>query len=231
MIEYQNSKIFIVMRHGERADMVGGHKMKLNQFDPELTENGMNQAISIGKEIRKFFEGKINFSQSNIVVLSSPFARTLQTSKFVIEGISHKNNTIIIDNGLSEYIKKDGFISNPSEFLEYYNNNEYLLSYLGNVKIVENSPTISLPYYPESFDKCLIRYRETLNRLTKKYSMENFDIIIIVTHGYGVQIMSEIMNISDNIYEYDFCTTHMFTYNLESMEFSFIKELKPISND
>jgi broad specificity phosphatase PhoE len=219
----------IVMRHGERMDCVDENQQKFHKHDPELTEKGYKQAFSIGEQILFFLtENNKSLSKMKIRIVSSPFARTLQTAKGVIETLQWADKCITTDNGLSEYIKKDGFSSNPSNFLELLNHNQMLLKEFTDIKIEAAQPSLELPTYPEPFDKCLFRYRETHKRLVEKFIVqENVDLLIIVTHGYGVQIMSEQMQVSEDVFEYDFCSTHIFNYDQNQKTFRHLLELKP----
>ena len=46
-----NKKVIIVMRHGERIDLVDRKKQRLKEYDPELTALGKKQAKEIGQRV------------------------------------------------------------------------------------------------------------------------------------------------------------------------------------
>ena len=54
-------KSLIIVRHGERIDCVDSKSNQLlSEYDPELTEKGINQAKDIGKQIKKCLKKEIN---------------------------------------------------------------------------------------------------------------------------------------------------------------------------
>jgi len=225
-------KIVIVMRHAERSDMSYDGKSKFNIQDPEITDKGYKQAYCIGQQLSQILE-RLSFPDKGenlkLVCVSSPFARTLQTAKTVLSGLNSSHIKIICENGLSEFISKETFESSPSSFLEILQQNPLLLEELSDLEVETFSPQSELPNYPESFNSCVERYRETHRKLIKKCLIEqDYNIILMVTHGYGVQIISEMMNISEEVYEYDFCNTQIFSYNSSCNEFKYIQQINPI---
>lgn len=46
-----NKKVIIVMKHGERIDLVDRKKQRLKEYDPELTALGKKQAKEIGQRV------------------------------------------------------------------------------------------------------------------------------------------------------------------------------------
>ena len=54
-------KAIIVMRHGERIDCISKSSQILSEYDPELTEKGIEQAKDIGKQLKKSLNKEVNF--------------------------------------------------------------------------------------------------------------------------------------------------------------------------
>jgi broad specificity phosphatase PhoE len=220
-------KIIVVIRHGERADLAGD-EVKLNLSDPELTETGRSQAYDTGYRLKEILD-EIFCSQPEIAILSSPFARTLETAKFVKNGLGY-NLPIIIENGLSEFITKSWFKSNPKEFLSYENKNELLIKELMNEIIIDNSLS-NLPEFPESTNKCIERFNNTLELIVYNYLIKKgFDVVILITHVYGMHILCQKMNIPFDLFDIEYCSTFIFKYNMNSNKFTFEKNFYPISN-
>jgi hypothetical protein len=122
-ISQNKERLIIIMRHGERTDLAG-FTTEINEYDPELTENGKNQAYEAGKRLNEFLELKFkerqeNFKHKNISIISSPFTRTLETAKYMKNGLE-LNIPIFVENGLSEFISKAWFRNSPIDFLCYY---------------------------------------------------------------------------------------------------------------
>ena len=123
----QNNKInniFIaIMRHGERIDNT---KLKINQesqkYDPELTFEGMKQAINAGIQLHNYFiEEKIELNEINIY--NSPSLRTLQTGILAAGAVDYSDQiekTIRIITDLNETSVEGGFENNKEESPIYY---------------------------------------------------------------------------------------------------------------
>ena len=99
------------MRHGERADLLPNAnflKLKFGKYDSELTDLGKIQAketgIKIKNMISKHFEID-NLNHLNIRILSSPFARCIQSANVLSKVLKlDKDKDIYIEYGLSEYL-------------------------------------------------------------------------------------------------------------------------------
>jgi hypothetical protein len=241
------------MRHGERTDLAG-LTTEINQFDPELTENGKNQAFEAGKRLKEFLELKYSEQKENllnkkIAIVSSPFTRTLETAKYMKNGLE-LNIPIFIENGLSEFISKGWFRNSPIEFLCYYKlfnsnkgdliqnnsnqneeieiiNKEYFLNEFMHEVILNQSVT-RLPEFPESTHKCISRFQKTLDSLILYYFLKkNFDIFILVTHVFGIQALCEKMEIPVDYYDVEYCSTFVFNFNEDTAKFKFLSFFHP----
>ena len=117
-------KSMIIMRHGERIDCLDSQKNKqlLSEYDPELTEKGIRQAIDIGNQIKKSIKKEIN----TINVYSSPFTRTLMTGLNLVKKLNLKKNNIYITNSLFEIASENNFKYFPLKSLLINNKNKNL---------------------------------------------------------------------------------------------------------
>jgi broad specificity phosphatase PhoE len=230
----QNRKQIVIIRHGERIDCIDDKLSQavLHESDPELTELGLKQAFSIGEQLSQEFNNKA----TRYTIVSSPFSRTLMTASHLINGLKSKSNKIEIalkiDNGLSEFISKS-FKECPKKQIALFSDNEnhskYLKEYItDDFENFRNHgiETIELfPEHPESMSSAIKRYASAIKRIREECS-ENSDIILIITHGYGVQIMCEELNIGDFL-GVDFCETFVFEEN-EDKSTKFLKNIKPV---
>jgi broad specificity phosphatase PhoE len=199
-----NEKLIIVIRHGERTDLAG-EEVKMHSSDPELTEQGKAQAYSTGLRIKEIIEDYID--SPDIAIISSPFSRTIQTAKYVKNGLG-LNLPIHLENGLSEFITKNWFRDAP--VLAYENKNEILMQELMNEVILDNS-FMAFPEFPESTNRCIERLHNTLDLLIYNYLMKKgFDIVILITHVYGMQVLSQRMNIPFDLFDIEYCSTFIF---------------------
>jgi broad specificity phosphatase PhoE len=179
-----NEKHIIVLRHGERSDYAGLIP-KLNRYDPELTDKGKKQALLTGELIKSHFG---NMHDLKIAALCSPFARTIQTAKNVIDAMG-LNHDILIDNSFSEYINHSFDNNHPINFLTVYNKIDELREDLGSTNLVYLDE--KLPVF-ENEEMVKDRIIKSLYRKVEKYFInENYDAIFIFTHGTPVNILNQ----------------------------------------
>jgi bisphosphoglycerate-dependent phosphoglycerate mutase len=97
-MDYIGDKLIIAVRHGERTDHAG-LTPKLGAFDPELTDKGKMQAYEAGEMVRKYLlEERMLSDLPRIIIATSPFARTLQTTKYFKQGLSGVELNLSSDN-------------------------------------------------------------------------------------------------------------------------------------
>ena len=118
-----NNRFIAVMRHGERIDNTDfSPKQELPEFDPELTYEGMKQAINIGLQLRNYFL-KEEYVINDINIFNSPSTRCLQTgllSAGAVDYIDKLEKVIRIITDLNETSVKGGFENNKEESPIYY---------------------------------------------------------------------------------------------------------------
>ena len=243
-------KVIIVMRHGERIDFPDKinyeEKRKLNKNDPELTKRGIFQSKNIGEQILKRLD--INLSEINLFI--SPFTRTIMTSLNVIKKLKEKFNSIKINyyiiKDLSEYLSERMFSEFSFKDLLYYNHNnkelqklyEEFISMNNKIEFKELFNDSITVKYPEKFKDGIKRYEYLSDKILEfiKKKTNNNSINIIVSHGYGVQIITTKLFESDcingkealkkEVFVVDFCTSYCF--NLEKNKLKYIGDMNPI---
>ena len=237
-------KSIIIMRHGERIDCVDSLKNNqiLSEYDPELTEKGIKQAKDIGNQIKKSIKKEID----TLNIYSSPFTRTIMTGLYLAKILNLKNNNIFITNSLFEIASENNFKYFPIDSLLINNknkkNNVYEKFILNNIKNLENC--IIKEYknrennikYPETFNEAVERYNKIAEDLFEEIiKNENNSLNIIVTHGYGVQIITEyLFNKTKNkeelfkkeVFFVDYCTSYCFNF-LTNKDIKFIGRIEP----
>ena len=238
------------MRHGERIDFPDKinyeEKRKLNKNDPELTKRGIFQSKNIGEQILKRLD--INLSEINLFI--SPFTRTIMTSLNVIKKLKEKFNSIKINyyiiKDLSEYLSERMFSEFSFKDLLYYNHNnkelqklyEEFISMNNKIEFKELFNDSITVKYPEKFKDGLKRYENLSDKILEfiKKKTNNNSINILVSHGYGVQIITTKLFESDcingkealkkEVFVVDFCTSYCF--NLEKNKLKYIGDMNPI---
>jgi len=235
-------KSIIIMRHGERIDCIDSQKNKqiLSEYDPELTEKGILQAKDIGKQIKKSIKNEINI----LNIYSSPFTRTIMTGLNLAKKLNLKNNNIYITNSLFEIASENNFKYFPLKSLLINNKNKNLYEkfILNDIKSLENCTLIkykddeNIIKYPETFNEAIDRYNKIAEELFKEIiENKNNSLNIIVTHGYGVQVITEyLFNKTKNKDELlktedffvDYCTSYCFNF-INKIEIKFIGRIDP----
>ena len=99
--------MFFLVRHGERGD---AHVAKQEErdkvekpFDVHLTQVGHEQALKTGvyinKKVKELIEKGELDHDAKVKLVSSPYYRTLQTSKMIAEGLEGNivNNTVYVE--------------------------------------------------------------------------------------------------------------------------------------
>ena len=237
-------KSIIVMRHGERIDCIDELKnnQELSEYDPELTKKGIKQAKDIGTQIKKSLKKEMN----TLNIYSSPFTRTIMTGINLAQKLNIKKNNISIVNSLFEIASKNNFnyfplssllISNKSSQKKLYE--KYILNdanKLNNFTINEFKQNEKGIQYPENFNDAIKRYNEIAGMLFDEIlKNENNSLNVIVTHGYGVQIITEFLFEKTNNKEellkqedffVDYCTSYCFNF-VKDKEIKFIGRIDP----
>lgn len=177
-----------IARHGNRIDFVNPQWFDTAErpYDPHLSDDGIIQAKLLGKRL---------VGKGITQIFASPFLRTVQTANAVAETL---DLSIKLDWGLCEWLNPDWMDAMP-ETLPW--------------KILaQNYPRIDLSYqacssfrltnaenpsYPETWEACLARTRETVRGLVAEYPDEN---ILFVGHAASVigTAMGLVANISEN---------------------------------
>ena len=132
----KHSKLLILTRHGQRIDLSQLKKLQKHpKDDPELTAVGREQAVKMGKIIKKYVQDLNDFEQTSFLIVTSPFSRTLQTTIGLIEGYEFKEYALKVDNRLCEVIFPEFVDGPPSDYLCLYNKPKVLNSEIGNKNI------------------------------------------------------------------------------------------------
>ena len=119
----KDNRYIAIMRHGERIDNTNFKKnQELPKYDPELTYEGMKQAINVGIQLNNYLRDE-NIELNEINIFNSPSSRTLQTGILAAGAVDYsdeieKNIRIITD--LNETSVEGGFENNKEESPIYY---------------------------------------------------------------------------------------------------------------
>ena len=199
----EEEKIILICRHSERIDFSKERSnQRLKKGDPELTENGIQLAKTLGQKIAQEFKYYIDNNKISLYV--SPFTRTLETAIILRNEMQNNlkkvNQQLIIIQDLGEcniyeynlypnilYLNKD----EDEKQKELYN--ELIIN-----KINQGNINYEINYIKNNKDE--IKHPETLKESDERYikifkkildnelmnDKNDSNLIIIVTHGEGV---------------------------------------------
>jgi len=186
--------LLIFIRHGERSDKVG-RTPTFHKYDPELTENGKRQAFDIGKKLSNYLMNNYPLFK-NIEIISSPFARTIQTSKYILNGLittdyPNIQNSIKLNFYFSEYIKTEFPTFNFPIFLVVKNDIHKLLPDLHNTELIfHNEPNNIISQRYEDEEICHKRIQNGVKALLKNMIDDENKVIIVVSHGDPINFVN-----------------------------------------
>lgn len=226
--ENNNEIIIVIIRHGERADLAGC-EIKFDLYDPELTSKGIKQAYEAGCRLKEILD-LLKPKNKKIAILTSPFSRCIMTAKYVKNGMNY-NLPLFLENGLCEFVNRQWFKESPKNFLCFLKNNNLLFQELSNEIIIDNS-LANLPEFPESTNKCTDRFSNAFDAVIEQYALKTgFNVVVLVTHFFGIQCLCEKMNIPLDNFDIEYCSTFVFRFNKDNKEFKFENNFYPIDEE
>jgi isoleucyl-tRNA synthetase len=160
---------YFVMRHGE-TDGTVAHRMSSDPDLYHLTEKGE----------REVAEAALRLAIKPTMIFASPFARTRESAAIAAEELSFPQENIIFDERIREF--NLGELSGKTK--------KEWLSFRSGLAFDETVPG------GESYQGAKNRFGDFLYDLESRYSNE---IILIVTHGVGLECLSVIAEGLDKI--------------------------------
>jgi broad specificity phosphatase PhoE len=236
----QNTKKFIIFtRHGERTDHVG-LTPKLYKFDPELTPRGVEQAKEIGAKLRQKLVIEMGIESDSIAIVSSPFGRTLQTSKEIVKELkpniseytsstTTREDKIYVNNLLSELIDATFCGEMPKDFLSIHTDSLILKEELKHVNLHFMNELDKLPTL-ENIKECQYRMNSLVKEMVDCFFLkENKDAIVLVSHGLPIDLLN--LNVQYpgpfGMQNICYCATFIHSYDSEKKEFEFVEKITP----
>jgi len=239
MINKNTKKYIIFTRHGERTDHVG-LTPKLYKFDPELTQKGIEQAKEIGAKLRQKLVNEMGIESDSIEIISSPFGRTLQTSKEIIKeikpntsdyisSVSSRDDKIYVNNLLSELIDASFCGEMPKDFLSIHTDSLILKEELEHINLHFMNELNKLPTI-ENIEECQHRMNLLIEEMVDCFFIkENKDAIVLVSHGTPIDLLN--LNVQYpgpfGMKNICYCATFIHAYDSVKKEFQFIEKITP----
>jgi len=219
------SLIFVV-RHGERADNAGIEEQKLIEmtFDPHLTTLGTKQASLTGSFIQNRVSDSIaaqliSEAPPKYLIITSPFLRCVQTAYHIAQSLgvdSIYKKTLHIHDLLCEFLGANFYSKDPLPDVYIRSMDKSLHTKYFDFEVKDGWVKECIPpTYPESFASFAQRveygYRYLKDYLKSEAEYKNL-IVIMVTHGYGVQVILEVTEQFDVTKDIDYCSVQQIYY-------------------
>ena len=198
-MENNKTKYILLTRHGERIDNVNPSNQILPQDDPELTKKGKEQALKMGDKIYEYLKQKknIEITSKNIIILSSPFSRTIQTSINLLKSFSlsnYESRLLHIDNKICELIFPYSVSNMPNKYLSifikpdlnnnYFNKLEEFEQRQINIANINSISVEELPNRYESEKDVFTRLEKCFDQILNSTLLdEELEIVNLVLHA------------------------------------------------
>ena len=210
----RNNRYLAIIRHGERIDSTGfKDNQELPKFDPELTYQGMIQAINIGNQLRNLFRYEYNLEINELNIFTSPSTRTMQTGILTAGTVDYMEKiekVIRVITDLNETSVKGGFENNKEESpIFYHRDKDKNLNILFNKYVNNLTKNRNYRFSDLDFSSMLGKeYYEDLNVMKKRcenvitniknfeestFEKDNNTLNIVTTHQLNVSNMVEFL--------------------------------------
>jgi len=227
----KSNNLIILVRHGERMDRVG-LRPTFHPFDSELTPRGKEQAFELGQSLSDYLQ-KNYPDHKSINIYSSPFARTIQTSKNIMKGIftfndrtNNENNKFNLENtiNINYYFSE---VDEPSDFddpdfksfIVLFNKYELIEKEIDDTKLnYNNRPEGLLPDKFESYKQCANRLIKGLKDLVFNINNDNIqnNVFVIVSHAEPINQMNMFFGYPGDLgwYNIKYCNCYIYEYDI-----------------
>lgn len=169
--------MLFVVRHGERCDLVTDPVEKARvavACDSPLTANGLLMAERTGAKIKELLQGDV----TNIRIISSPFARCLETSQQIAVSFPAVDR-IYVDYQACEFLNPHWYEVDPFEELMVLHSPAYQATLTLPLEFLPAAK----PPFPEVWNQMISRYTAHAADTLASARTQNSKAIV-VTHGY-----------------------------------------------
>lgn len=222
-----------IVRHGAREDDFPNKKRKSEvSYDPCLSSLGEDQSHITGKYIANNFLSNIdNRKESNVMIISSPFLRTLQTAVIIAHEINCTH--VQVWDPMCEELKDDLFDCFPLPSINFYIHDikiigdKFFKGHNVEIKKLEDPDGIVLPcHYPERKENKksnlpVVRARNALAYLIKTLFSRNVrstnpsinktvnehssEFLILVGHAFFLSVFVKRFSPQTNCKDRNYC--------------------------
>ena len=233
---HSNKHYVILIRHGERSDFKG-LVPQFGKLDPELTKHGEEQAYTAGQLLSdELVRMKLDPQTTKIQLISSPFVRTLQTSRNVLKGIIDKgiyqiSPIINIDYYLGEMVGEEFRNEYPTQCLNLLNQTDLFKEEFKHETFnVLSKDTSTLPDYVETEPMCEERMKKYVEYIIPELSEnKEYNITLLVSHGEPINEMNKHLGYKGPYgwRHIKYCNTFYYEINTSTRESAFLNKVLP----
>ena len=184
----EGKPLYIVIRHGERADNVPDPKVTYDiDFDPCLTTLGLKQAFDTGVFLQKEF----NLKSRTVYIYCSPLLRTMQSAAQCLRGIGLDSTMKInIRNYLVEELYASGYPVDPIKNCLFRKKDHDWLkaNILKGIDYTEDTIEIR---FPETDKEITNRCWKGFDYFINLHGNEKNVAVLLVSHGRMLDEFSE----------------------------------------
>lgn len=189
---------YVLLRHGQSTSNVEG----IISSDPSLsttkkhplTEDGIKQSFAAGKSLYDLVSSQLNQLNPTIQFVSSPFARTRQTTMNAIDGFlaSVKPADEFSLNGLSCQGMSADAVNDATVYTDFFRERYFgkldgmKLSTYAYVWPVDKMDTVNSGFGCESVDEVYARVNKGIALCERRWSQQT---IVVVSHADTLQIL------------------------------------------
>lgn len=169
-----------IARHGNRIDFVNPEWFNTaeRRYDPYLSPDGLVQAKQLARRL---------VGEGITQIFSSPFLRTVQTAEAIAKTL---DLPIKLDWGLGEWLNPEWMKESP-EILP-------METLMAQFPLIDSTYPMGTSNYPETWEECLMRTKEVVQRLVAAYPDDNLLLI-----GHGASVIGTAMGLIPTLRETD----------------------------
>lgn len=184
--------------------------------DPSLTKKGINQALMLGV----FLKNNLYLKNRKLVIYTSPFLRTLQTTKYILKAFNKNNYKVIVNPFIYEtggvyYIDDNLKLKGPGKCLT---SDEIKTKFKFNVKYLDKEGQWYKKNYETQNES--IKRAKNITEWIKSDVFKNKhknDIVLFVIHGDFINLLNkEILDINNSDIKFDMSNTSTSLFMLKN---------------
>jgi broad specificity phosphatase PhoE len=199
-------------------------KLILNKDDCGLTDVGKIQAYRIGEKLLQ----EIGLDKE-IIVISSPYLRTLQTAENIRIGIKKTGlvsfkNDVYVEDILSE-LNDEKCVENGSSFenIHFFKEEKLIVNKIhhNELECFKDFPFVN--EFPETEEQANNRFKNIINGI-KEFIKEHKNVVpVLVTHGFFIRKSGQVF-LNKNVNDYYYGSVNKFVIENDEVKLEYFNK-------